>query len=331
MCRKIPKSEWIATKKRSCGILVFALCAVFFGFGAGRQAAGASDVPGPGSCTVDFDGTGITLSGAHLVNGGSLIIDNAAITKTGGPVGEVDDAYNFYGLNSIVVVGDGSTARITNCTLDADSNGLNAIVATNGGAIAVNGVTITTSGGSSRGLHATYGGTITAENIDITTGGAHSAPLATDRGGGPMGDNRRQRRAYHVHGEQPDPRRRPCLRQHQLDRSERGRRVDLDRREDGDDGEHHGQLRHGPNRHSDRGADGRRDADRNLRSGRKQRRMQRGSPGSPVSDSPVRAFLPEKSVADSFRVRGPFHGKYKKRRSGRTFPTPPCASPPENA
>lgn len=210
MCRKIPKREWITTNKRNCGILVFALCAAFFSSGAGRQAAGASDVPGPGSCTVNFNGTSVTLSGAHLVNGvsvtvsggtygsttsdqnvflvvngGSLTIDGAAITKTGGPVGEVDDAYNFYGLNSIVVVvGDGSTARITNCTLDADSNGSNAIVATNGGAVTVNGVTITTSGGSSRGLHATYGGTITAENVDIATSGAHSAPLATDRGGG---------------------------------------------------------------------------------------------------------------------------------------------------
>jgi hypothetical protein len=210
MCRKIPKREWITTKKPGCTIAVFALCAAFFSSGAVGARVEASDVPGAGSCTVNFNGTGVTLSGAHLVNGvsvtvsggtyssttsdqnvflvvngGNLTIDGAAITKTGGPVGEVDDAYNFYGLNSIVVVvGDGSTARITNCTLDADSNGSNAIVAANGGAVTVNGVTITTSGGSSRGLHATYGGTITAENVDITTSGAHSAPLATDRGGG---------------------------------------------------------------------------------------------------------------------------------------------------
>jgi hypothetical protein len=206
--------------RRPSRILLAACLALFLGAAALLRAlpasAGTSGATGSrglssGSVTVDFDGTSVTLSGAYLVdgesvtlsggtyasttadqtvflvvNGGSLTLDGATITKSGGPSGGgVDDSYNFYGKNSIVlVVGEGSRATLRDCTLTSDSEGSNAVVATQGGTATASGLTIRTSGGSSRGLHATYGGIISASDVDIVTTGAHCAPIATDRGGG---------------------------------------------------------------------------------------------------------------------------------------------------
>ena len=66
----------------------------------------------------------------------------------------------------------------------ADSEGSNAIFATDSGTVYANNVTISTSSDNSRGLDATYGGTIIANLMDITTLGEHCASIATDRGGG---------------------------------------------------------------------------------------------------------------------------------------------------
>ncbi|MGV1005573.1 MAG: hypothetical protein ACOYEV_12590 [Candidatus Nanopelagicales bacterium] len=170
-----------------------------------------------GSYTASFDGKQVTLKGAYLidgksvsvdggtyssvsadqavflvVNGGSLTIVNATIQKSGDASansqqnpGDVSDDYNFYGLNSaIVVVGKGSSASVSGSTVTTTSSGSNAVVSTDSGKARVSKSTITTSGNSARGLHATYGGTITGKNLTITTSGAHSAALATDRGSG---------------------------------------------------------------------------------------------------------------------------------------------------
>ena len=127
-----------------------------------------------------------------VINGGSLKISNAKIVKTGDAStndskrsSDVSDDYNFYGINSVIlVVGEGSSAQISDCIITSDCSGANAVFSTAGAKADVNNVQITTTGNSSRGVYATYDGTINADHVDITTSGAHCAPIATDRGGG---------------------------------------------------------------------------------------------------------------------------------------------------
>ena len=170
-----------------------------------------------GSATVTIGNKSIDLSGAYIIdgidaeitggtytssesdqnvflviNGGSLKISNAEIVKTGDAStndsqrsSDVSDDYNFYGINSVIlVVGEGSSAEITDCTITSDCSGANAVFSTANGTANVSNVQITTTGNSSRGVYATYEGTINADHVDITTSGAHCAPIATDRGGG---------------------------------------------------------------------------------------------------------------------------------------------------
>ena len=127
-----------------------------------------------------------------VINGGKLKLSNAEIIKSGNASqsdskrsSDVSDDYNFYGINSIILVdGEESSAEITNCKLTSDCSGANAIFSTSGANVNVNNVIISTTGNSSRGVYATYNGTINADHTDITTTGAHCAPIATDRGGG---------------------------------------------------------------------------------------------------------------------------------------------------
>lgn len=127
-----------------------------------------------------------------VINGGSLKISNAKIVKTGDASksdskrsSDVSDDYNFYGINSVIlVVGEESSAEISDCIITSDCSGANAVFSTAGAKADVNNVQITTTGNSSRGVYATYDGTINADHVDITTSGAHCAPIATDRGGG---------------------------------------------------------------------------------------------------------------------------------------------------
>lgn len=127
-----------------------------------------------------------------VINGGSLTLKNAAITKTGDAStndstrkSDVSDDYNFYGINSVILtVGKDSTATIENCTITSDCSGANAIFSLDEANVEVSNISISTTGNSSRGVYATYGGVITADHLDITTTGAHCAPIATDRGGG---------------------------------------------------------------------------------------------------------------------------------------------------
>lgn len=170
-----------------------------------------------GSATVTIGNKSIDLSGAYIIdgvdaeitggtytssesdqnvflviNGGSLKISNAEIVKTGNAStndskrsSDVSDDYNFYGINSVIlVVGEDSSAEITDCTITSDCSGANAVFATASGEANVSNVQISTTGNSSRGVYATYEGVINADHVDITTSGAHCAPIATDRGGG---------------------------------------------------------------------------------------------------------------------------------------------------
>ncbi|WP_220475009.1 hypothetical protein [Actinomyces sp. 2119] len=160
-----------------------------------------------GDRTVDLagayvvDGTQATIDGGTwestepdqavflVVNGGSLTLTNAAVTKSGDATSSndrgVDDAYSFYGLNSaVVVVGEDSSATVAETTIKTTSSGSNAVVATDSAQVSVTACAITTTGESARGLHATYQGTITGSDLTIDTTGAHCAAVATDRGNG---------------------------------------------------------------------------------------------------------------------------------------------------
>lgn len=132
-----------------------------------------------------------------VVNGGKLNITGTAssyvnINKSGSGAsnGRVSDDYNFYGINStIVVAGSTSTATLSYVNINSQANGSNSVVATSSGTITISNSKIVSGSSSNkyagaRGLHATYGGTIIADTVDIVTYGASCASLATDRGGG---------------------------------------------------------------------------------------------------------------------------------------------------
>lgn len=137
---------------------------------------------------VSSDNETITTSttdenAALAENGGTLKITNGKLQKSGDDTN--GDNCNFYGINSILLaVGEKSTAYISNSALASDSEGSNAIFATDGATVYSEKNSITTTKGNSRGLDATYGGTIIADDMTIETAGDHSASLATDRGGG---------------------------------------------------------------------------------------------------------------------------------------------------
>ena len=124
-----------------------------------------------------------------VINSGSLKISNAEIIKTGDAITSdskrssyVSDDNDFYGINSVIlVVGEESTAEITDCIITSDCSGANAVFSTACATTNVSNVQITTTGNSSRGVYATYEGIINADHIDITTSGSHCAPIATDR------------------------------------------------------------------------------------------------------------------------------------------------------
>lgn len=129
------------------------------------------------------ESTEADVNAALAQNGGTLTITKGTLNKSGDDTN--GDNCNFYGLNSIVLsVGDGSKVNLSDSTLSADSEGSNAIFATDSGSVYAYNSKIHTTAGNSRGLDATYGGTVIADSMDITTEGDHSASLATDRGGG---------------------------------------------------------------------------------------------------------------------------------------------------
>ena len=128
-----------------------------------------------------------------VVNGGKLNIEGTSssyvnINKSGSGAsnGQVSDDYNFYGINSgIVVSGSSSSATISYANIVTSSNGSNAVVATNDANVTITSSSIRTTGSAgSRGLHTTYGGNIKASDTKIVTQGVSCASLANDRGGG---------------------------------------------------------------------------------------------------------------------------------------------------
>ncbi len=164
------------------------------GFGGGANTM-TFDYSGTYTGAITADGTTTTASDQAFVasaadqnaalakNGGTLTLTGATLTKSGDDTN--GDNCNFYGVNSVLLaVGSGSTAKVTDSTLSATSEGSNGIFATNDAVVWAKNVSISTTAGNSRGLDATYGGTIVADEVTVDTQGNHCAAVATDRGGG---------------------------------------------------------------------------------------------------------------------------------------------------
>lgn len=190
--------------KRYIFALALALC-----FSAGLLAQPPSDSSPTypqGATYVLSNGSTVTLENQTYdcstqyynvvqVSNGTLYLNNCTYTKTGD--GSSGDNSSFYGNNSSIYAGAASSTNyqsttaganavihVTGGTVTSNSQGANAVFATNGATIYVDGLTIVNNSSVSRGLHATYGGTIIATNVDITTNSQTSSTIATDRGGG---------------------------------------------------------------------------------------------------------------------------------------------------
>ena len=164
------------------------------GFGGGANTQ-TFDYDGTYSGTLTADGEEVSSDSETIEstdsdvnsllseNGGTLTVTGATVNKSGDD--SDGDSCNFYGVNSIALaVNEGSTLYLSDSTLNATSEGSNAIFATDSASVFANSLTIKTSADNSRGLDATYSGTIIASDMDISTQGDHCATCATDRGGG---------------------------------------------------------------------------------------------------------------------------------------------------
>ena len=170
------------------------------GFPGGSFGGGANtqeyDYKGTNTGTLTADGTEQTSEGETIdsseadknavlaVNGATLTVKNATITKSGDDTN--GDNCNFYGLNSsVLAVGESTRLYLSESKISSTSEGSNGVFATDGARVFVNDTEITTTtGGNSRGLDATYGGVIYGNALTISTEKDHCATLATDRGGG---------------------------------------------------------------------------------------------------------------------------------------------------
>ena len=148
-----------------------------------------------GDTTLDsgeFESSGSDENVFLITNGTLTLNPGVKITKTGSSrrlasiseTGEIDDMYNYYGINSAIVVLGSGKAILNGVTITTNAYGSSGIVATDGGAIDIKNSVISTEGDFSRGIQATHSGVITAENDTIDTLGESSAAIETDKGNG---------------------------------------------------------------------------------------------------------------------------------------------------
>ncbi|MBR3663245.1 MAG: hypothetical protein IKN64_01155 [Desulfovibrio sp.] len=130
---------------------------------------------------------------------GNVSLTSPTVKKSGGP-SNADDNYNFYGINSGILVKDGGTVSITGGTITTTAVGANAVFSyggnggTNGAAgdgtiVILTDTVIRTYESGSGGIMTTGGGSMTANNVTVETDGQSSAPIRTDRGGGTVDVN----------------------------------------------------------------------------------------------------------------------------------------------
>ncbi|MCR5344203.1 MAG: hypothetical protein K6E70_12670 [Butyrivibrio sp.] len=169
------------------------------GFGGGSSSADieykAADeiVAADSQDGKTYDSSVADESALMISTSEEVSISNATVTKTGDSDG--GDSCNFYGLNAVVLVKDGSTTTITDSTITSDADGANGVFSYggNGGKngadgdgtkVIISDTTITTTGDGSGGIMTTGGGITEASNLTIETSGRSSAAIRTDRGGG---------------------------------------------------------------------------------------------------------------------------------------------------
>ena len=116
-----------------------------------------------------------------LVSGGTSILNNCTVNKTGNSNDENSD---FYGTNAAILVYNGATLNINGGTVSTNGSHANGIFSCGTGIINISNTTIKTSSNNSGGLMVTGGGTLNATNLTVETLGNSSAAIRSDRGGG---------------------------------------------------------------------------------------------------------------------------------------------------
>lgn len=157
-----------------------------------------------GSATVAFEERQVTYSSAYIidgeevtinggtyqsaitnqnvflvVNGGKLTIKNATITKNKDT--NKSDADTSLGLNaSIVVVGNESSATLSNCIIETNASDSDAVYVTNEASLIIEKSEILTTKQNANGLNATYSASIEASDLTVTTNKNNSIPILND-------------------------------------------------------------------------------------------------------------------------------------------------------
>lgn len=139
------------------------------------------------------DGDSLTLEGQVLSaeeagqsvlvvkNGGSVVLRNCTITKTGGTAGSAAAE----GGNAALVAQSGGNLVLENCTIETDGAGAAALAAVGDNAcVVVSDTAITTRQEASAGVLATANGCVLAQNLTIQTEGAYSPMLYAGAGSG---------------------------------------------------------------------------------------------------------------------------------------------------
>ena len=119
---------------------------------------------------------------ALLVTGGTSILTNPTIIKTGDSSGDNSD---FYGTNAAVLVKEG-TLNINGGNVTTNGSHANGVFAYSNGTINISDTNIKTTSNNSGAIMVTGGGTATANNVTAETDGNSSAPIRSDRGGGTL-------------------------------------------------------------------------------------------------------------------------------------------------
>lgn len=158
------------------------------------QAAATAENSAVLRAVTVVDGDSLTLEGQTLCadeadqsvlvvkNGGSVVLRNCTITKTGGTA---DSASAIEGVNAALVAQSGGNLVLENCTIETDGKGASALAAVGDNAcVVVSDTTITTRQEASAGVMAAANGCILAQNLAIETQGAYSPMLYAGTGSG---------------------------------------------------------------------------------------------------------------------------------------------------
>ena len=116
-----------------------------------------------------------------LVNGGTSLIKNFTLNKSGDESGDNSD---FYGTNAGILVYNNATLNISKGKIQTTGSHANAVFAYANGSINISDTEITTDSNNSGGIMVTGGGKLSAANLTVLTKGNSSAAIRSDRGGG---------------------------------------------------------------------------------------------------------------------------------------------------